>query len=203
MIKRKSKRDRILDEAYALFISKGYLDTKIIDIAEAAGIGKGTVYEYFESKGAIFMELFKTQVEAGYDNLPELLGKEISCEEKLKEYIAIELENTSKYTFNKNFVLDLMLKSDAFRNPELIEGIQKLISKKFTVLFQIIEEGIQKGEFRRMDPLLASVSLMGTINSYISFDLFPIGLGDIPVIEKTKPWNESDFFDLLLNGLKT
>ncbi|MDD4565005.1 MAG: TetR/AcrR family transcriptional regulator [Eubacteriales bacterium] len=199
----KSKRTRILDAAYELFINKGYWDTKIIDISEAAGIGKGTVYEYFQSKDAIFLELFKTKVEAGYDNITDLISKNVSPEKKLKEFIDTELENTSKFTFNKYFLIDLVVKSDAFRNPELIRSIQKLMSKKFSILFQIIEEGIDKGEFLKIDPLLATASILGAINFYISFDLFPIDLEDIVPTGKTKPWSEDQFLDLLLNGLKT
>jgi AcrR family transcriptional regulator len=202
MTQTKSKRDLILDAAYNLFINKGYWDTKIIDISEAAGIGKGTVYEYFESKDAIFLELFRTKVESGYDNITDVLSKEISSDKKLKEFIDIELENTSKYTFNKNFLLDLMLKSDAFRNPELIASIHNLIAKKFSVLYQIIEEGIRNGEFIQMDPLLATASITGAINLYISFDLFPINLTGITPSNYKKNWSEEDFLSLILNGLK-
>lgn len=197
-----SKREMILEAAFNLFINKGYWDTKIIDIADAAGIGKGTVYEYFESKDAIFFELFQTKVAAGYDNLSELLNKDISCEKKIKEYLDIELMNTSKYTFNKNFLVDLMMKSDAFRNPELIESIHKLVSKKFTILFGIIEEGIKKGEFRNVDPMLAAISVMGSINFYISIDCFPIGPANFLPVRKTKDCDKEEFFSLLLHGLK-
>ncbi len=197
-----SKRDLILNAAFELFISKGYLDTKIIDIADAAGIGKGTVYEYFESKDAIFFELFKTKVAACYEQLSELPDKDIPCEIKIKEYLDIELENTSKYTFNKNFLVDLMMKSDAFRNPDLIHSIHKLVRNKFTILHRIIEEGIKKGEFRRMDASLAAVSVMGAVNFFISIDFSPFGHDEFPPIQTAKNWNKDQFLDLILNGLK-
>ena len=197
-----SKREMILDAAYDLFISKGYLDTKIIDIADTAGIGKGTVYEYFESKDAIFFELFQTKVAAGYDDLSELLSKEIPCEKKIKEYLDLELANTSKYTFNKNFLVDLMMKSDAFRNPALIESIHGLIMKKFTILHSIIAEGIRKGEFRSMDPMLAAASVMGAINFYISIDYSPFDFTEFLAIHKTEGWNSDEFLNLILCGLK-
>lgn len=196
------KRDMILDAAYHLFINKGYLDTKIIDIADAAGIGKGTVYEYFESKDAIFFELFQTKVAAGYESLSELLNKEISCENKIREYLDIELTNTAKYTFNKNFLVDLMMKSDAFRNPELINSIHMLIAKKFSILHGIIKEGINGGEFRNVDPLLAAVSVMGAINFYISFDCSPVDLMEFLPVQKKNDWSTEEFLSLLLHGLK-
>jgi AcrR family transcriptional regulator len=197
-----SKRDLILNAAFELFISKGYLDTKIIDIADAAGIGKGTVYEYFESKDAIFFELFKTKVAAGYEHLSELPDKDIPCEIKMKEYLDIELENTAKYTFNKNFFMDLMMKSDAFRNPDLIHSIHRLVRKKFTILHRIIEEGIKKGEFRKTDPLLAAVSVMGAVNFFISIDFSPLGHEEFLPVKTARDWNREEFLDLILNGLK-
>lgn len=197
-----SKRDMILDAAYNLFINKGYWDTKIIDIAAAAGIGKGTVYEYFESKDAIFLELFKTKVASGYGSLSELPDKKIPCEDKIREYLDIELDNTSKYTFNKSFLIDLMMKSDAFHNPDLIRSIHQLVREKFAILHGIIEEGIQNSEFRRTDPKLAAVSVMGAINLYISLDYLPSDPCDLLPGIKAKDWDREEFLDLLLHGLK-
>jgi len=199
----RSKREMILEAAYDLFLNKGYWETKIIDIAEKAGIGKGTVYEYFESKDDIFFELFKTKVAAGYDNLSELPGKKIDAETKLREYIDIELSNTCKYTFNKSFVMDLMMKSDAFRNPALIESIHGLVKKKAAILHTIIEEGITSGEFRRLDPVLATVSVMGAINFYISINYTPFDHFDfLPEASRPCDWKGADFLELILHGLK-
>ena len=44
------KRQLIMDAALQVFVQNGYEKTKIIDVAKTAGIGKGTVYEYFSSK---------------------------------------------------------------------------------------------------------------------------------------------------------
>jgi AcrR family transcriptional regulator len=197
-----SKRDMILDAAYNLFIEKGYWDTKIIDIADAAGIGKGTVYEYFESKDEIIFELFKTRVAASYEQLPELLNREIPCEAKIKEYLDIELSNTARFAFNKNFLTDLMMKSDAFRNPELIHSILKLVRDKFSILHQIIEDGIIKGELRKTDSLLAAVAVMGAINFYVSIDYAPVDPCYFLPIERKESWSNDEFFTLIMHGLK-
>lgn len=196
-----TKRDMILETSYDLFLNKGYWDTKIIDIADAAGIGKGTVYEYFESKDEIFFELFKTKVASGYENLSELLEKKIPCEKKLEEYIDIELANTSKYAINKSFLIDLMMKSDAFRNPALIESIHELVKKKFSILLGIIKEGIATGGFRKMDPELAAISVMGAINFFISINYMHIEPFELLPQREPSGWNRDEFLDLILNGL--
>ena len=132
--------------------------------------------------------------------MSELSNRNISCEKKIKEYLKIELDNAAKYTFNKNFLVDLMMKSDAFRNSELIFSIHQLIKNKFMVLQGIIEEGIEKGEFRKTDPKLATISVMGAINFFISIDYAPFDSGEL-FSGTSADWNREEFLDLLLNGL--
>ena len=47
----------LLEHAEALFLERGYDDTRMVDIAERAGVAKGLVYWYFENKEALFREI--------------------------------------------------------------------------------------------------------------------------------------------------
>lgn len=58
VVDKQEKRARILQAAVRVFAEKGISGTKILDIAEAADIGKGTVYEYFHSKEEIITASF-------------------------------------------------------------------------------------------------------------------------------------------------
>lgn len=55
---KEQKRNAILDCAEKLFISKGFKDTSVDDIAHCAEYSKGTMYLYFKSKDEIFMNIF-------------------------------------------------------------------------------------------------------------------------------------------------
>lgn len=50
------KKNRIIAAAITTFAQKGYAGTRIVEVAQAAGIGKGTIYEYFRSKEELFFE---------------------------------------------------------------------------------------------------------------------------------------------------
>jgi AcrR family transcriptional regulator len=52
------KEAAILEAAAAVLVERGFRGTRIADVAERAGIGKGTVYEYFRSKEELFLRLF-------------------------------------------------------------------------------------------------------------------------------------------------
>lgn len=60
MDKKERRRHELLDAARKVFADKGYHDTKVIDIARAAHVAKGTVYLYFPDKRSLFVELIDT-----------------------------------------------------------------------------------------------------------------------------------------------
>ena len=53
------KRNHIIAAAITTFAQKGYAGTRIVEVAQAAGIGKGTIYEYFRSKEDLFFATFE------------------------------------------------------------------------------------------------------------------------------------------------
>ena len=61
---RAERRQQILEAALELFAEKGYFNTKISDIAERLGVGKGTIYWYFDSKEDLFETVFRYKFEA-------------------------------------------------------------------------------------------------------------------------------------------
>ncbi|HEY8430086.1 MAG TPA: helix-turn-helix domain-containing protein, partial [Sandaracinaceae bacterium] len=67
--KREHRRRMVLDTALAVFSAKGYHQTRISDIIEAASIARGTFYLYFDSKNAIFHELLDLLLEQISENV--------------------------------------------------------------------------------------------------------------------------------------
>ncbi len=60
------KRQQILDGARRLFLSKGFDASSMGDIAQEAGVSKGTLYVYFDSKERLFQELVSLEKAAQY-----------------------------------------------------------------------------------------------------------------------------------------
>jgi len=57
----KERKQQLLDQAAALFATRGYANTRIADICDAAGVAKGLFYWYFENKEALFTELVRSK----------------------------------------------------------------------------------------------------------------------------------------------
>ncbi len=54
------RRDQLFDVALSLFAERGYAATTMDDIAEAAGVTKPLVYQHFDSKRALYLELMES-----------------------------------------------------------------------------------------------------------------------------------------------
>lgn len=202
---KRNKRNLILEKAFELFFEKGYLDTKIIDIAEAAGIGKGTVYEYFNSKEELFAELLSSKVVDHYSKFGiRLETSGYSYQEQLKQYILFERETARRYGNGKNYIDRLTAESGMFQNTRLKEVIDKLLSYRFETVLSIIKKGIEAGEFLPLDPVMTTVSLMGSISFYLSFAYGLLSVNSnisYTASRDNLPAQEDEFFRLIFNGL--
>ena len=63
IVDKEKRKKEIIDATLKLFSQKGYEATSMSQIAELAGIGKGTIYEYFESKEELILNAVKSWVE--------------------------------------------------------------------------------------------------------------------------------------------
>ncbi|MGO9022099.1 MAG: TetR/AcrR family transcriptional regulator [Syntrophobacteraceae bacterium] len=63
LLSRPSAKERILDAALEVFSLKGFHPATMDEIAEKAGVGKGTLYRYFETKEKLFAELVRLRLE--------------------------------------------------------------------------------------------------------------------------------------------
>ena len=70
---KEARRQAILMKALELFVTKGYYETKISDIAEEEKMSVGLLFHYFDSKEQLFYELVQMGVEG--TKYPEELGK--------------------------------------------------------------------------------------------------------------------------------
>lgn len=58
------RRRQILDAALAVFTDKGYAEATVPDIAEAAGVAVGTIYNYYESKRDLLVSVIESEIGA-------------------------------------------------------------------------------------------------------------------------------------------
>lgn len=159
---REEKRNEIIQAAIVVFSEYGFDEAKMEHIAKEAGIGKGTIYEYFESKEALFQEMLKYSVEAYQAGLKQAIAKEAALEKKLYHCSA----------FNARFLRDhLDIFNIALQVNILPKDMREYLFRErgaiLDVIGTMIREGMSRGEVRSdLDAGLAALSIVGTIDQF-------------------------------------
>lgn len=158
MKKDPQKEARILDAAMKIFAEKGLEKGTIQDIAGGAGIGKGTVYQYFSSKDEIFRALLSGFFAEMVREWQALVEMEMHPAEKLRmivESAFAMLEDFEDPKLKATFPVLLEIMLYGFR--EKMKGerhfdLAAVIRPLFEVIEPLMKEGIVKGVFRPADP---------------------------------------------------
>ncbi|MCM2986004.1 TetR/AcrR family transcriptional regulator [Bacillus safensis] len=156
------RKNDILNAAEALFSTKGYQKTTIIDILKAVGIAKGTFYYYFASKeevmDAIIDRIIKEDI---------IVAKRIAAEPDLpvvdKLFRIIMAQSPQQGSHKQGMI-------DQFHQPSNAEMHQKSLIKAIKelspVLADVIQQGVEEGTFKTKYPqetvefLLASAQVI-------------------------------------------
>jgi AcrR family transcriptional regulator len=82
------KRMRIVQAATDLFIRHGYRKTSVEEVAQRAGVAKGTVYLYFRNKAELLMHAIAEEKKHIVVRMEPILRPEVEPREKLRQWIA-------------------------------------------------------------------------------------------------------------------
>ena len=137
--------------ALALFVEKGFAATRLDDVAARAGVSKGTLYLYFDSKEALFRAVIEESV------LPLIDACELKVEalgadpERLLRELLVEWWESFGST-PLGGTCKLMI-SEAGNFPEVAAYFNDVVIGRWTaLLYRVIESGMEQGVFRRGNP---------------------------------------------------
>lgn len=155
----------ILKAAESIFARKGFHAATISDIAKKAKVSEGTIYEYFSSKEELLFSIPAKTIQQYQDKNREILGYLQGAANKLRFLIHRHL---GLYADNPEYANVVMLILKGNRNFLKTNAYQIVQSSARNTL-QVIEEGIQNGEFRAdIQPHLVRAMIWGTIEHLVT-----------------------------------
>ena len=148
---RRRKENRpaeILEAALKIFSLKGFAATKLDEVAKEAGVSKGTVYLYFESKEALFKaivtEFVLPQITKAEKQAENYIGSITELMHQLSELWQKQVLETELSGISK------MMMAEASNFPELATFyLENVIQRTRNFVTNLINIGIERGEFRQ------------------------------------------------------
>jgi len=182
------RRKEIFNASVHLFLDKGFNETSMREIAEAAGIGKSTLYDYFSSKDDILLSFVEDELQRLTDGARTIAKQNIGAQEKLRRMMFAYMDYLAT---NEAFYVKLSLEVQRLAQQSL-ERIQLKRHSLQDMLRDIIDEGIQEGCFRSVNSLLATRVMFNALT---------------PAVYTTRPSGSrqqmmEEAFNLMLKGIQ-
>jgi AcrR family transcriptional regulator len=153
-------QDEILLAALKLFATKGYFNTSLTDIAEAASMkNTAAIYHYFKNKQMIAAQLYAKIFDNLSISVDDIRRRTQKSSEQLRGIADLFFKLTDEAPYIMQFLLILNL------NEFLPEEKPVMETPAFIKIIKIIQSGIKAGEIRDIDPQLANAYFFGIINN--------------------------------------
>jgi len=161
-LKQDDTRARIMECADALFRRLGYAKTAVADIAAELGMSPANVYRFFPSKVAIVEAICQRCLGEADDRIWAVARSRASASERLEKLVLEILAYHKENLFEEQKVHDIVLVAMEQSWPAI--KAHKEVQR--TVIELIIRDGIESGEFEKVDAKATSAVIMQSLVSF-------------------------------------
>jgi AcrR family transcriptional regulator len=175
-----ARPEEILCAALEVFSEQGFARTKLDDVARRAGISKGTLYLYFDSKEALFRAMVLAKLEATLAHVEEFVRNWEGNTPDLLRHFITEYWNLANQP--QKLRLSRVVLSELANFPELARWYyQEVILRVRRVIEQILARGIARGELRDVPTAFTARALQILVVNVAQFRHYLQGYDPAPL----------------------
>jgi TetR/AcrR family fatty acid metabolism transcriptional regulator len=163
--KANGKYEAILRAAIKVFAKNGFFNSKVADVAKAAGVADGTVYLYFKNKDDILVSIFNNMTEQAFERGRTTLAEIDDPVEKLRRIVASHLE-----MYARDRDLAVVFQVELRSSTKFMEQFSATkVTDYLEVISRVIAEGQKRGVFRKaLNPKLTAKILFGALDEMVT-----------------------------------
>ena len=138
------KRKAILGAALTVFSRKGYAEASVDDVAEQAGIAKGTLYLYFRSKEELYLAALVSDLRAMSSEGRKAMERMHGLREKLRAFLRVRLEYTkSRQDFLRIYLAEY---GSTFLKTSVSRAVRNIMRENMRYMAKLFEAATLEGE---------------------------------------------------------
>ena len=158
-----SRRYEIAESAKLLFVENGFNETSMRQIAQAVGVGKSTLYDYFSSKDDIILYVIQDHINTLLDRAEAIISEPKPASENLRQVMHMHLAFLLE---NKAFYLRLLFEAQRLK----AESQQRIQVQRYAyqdLVKSLIDTGIRQGCFRPVDSTMTMKTLISMMTPVV------------------------------------
>src|SRR5690349_20818790 len=141
-----TRREQLLRIAAELFASKGFRNTTVRDIADAAGILSGSLYHHFDSKEAMVDEILRSFQEELFGKYDAILASSDDARSQLEQAVRVSFEAIDKH---RHEVAIFQNEADHLGTFDRFDYLAKRNAQSREVWMTLLHEGVRSGALRQ------------------------------------------------------
>lgn len=161
---RRRKDDRpgeIVSAALDVFAARGFAAARLDDVAARAGVSKGTLYLYFPSKEALFKAVVRDMLLPNLSRAEKLLADDKAPTRML---LGAVLKGLVAVAGSRVGAIPKLVIAEAGNFPDLARFyVDEVVQRGMAMFARLIRRGVERGEFRAVDPIAATPILAAPI----------------------------------------
>jgi AcrR family transcriptional regulator len=181
------RREQLLDSALSVIADRGFPETRIADVAAAAGISPALVIYYFKTRDQLLTEAIRLNEDRWYAEGTARIARIPTAAGRLEELIAMScLPEADGGGDDISWVIWLDLWAQAARHPEVASVRQEFDDHWRRTIAELVVDGQRSGEFAAIDANDFAVSLSALLDGFA----IQSALAD-PVVDNTRAFRLS------------
>jgi AcrR family transcriptional regulator len=159
------RRGQILEAAAVVFAHSGFHDTRMDDIAAEAGVSKGTLYWYFESKDDLIQSLLDRIIAMEIEQAATIIEMDFPAKEKLERMVDVVVEDIVRMQPLMPILFEFF--SLMMRRNTVKQVLGGYYQSYIDAMMPIVKDGIERGEFKQVDPEEVTIAISSIIEGSI------------------------------------
>ncbi len=169
--KKAQSRRRILESAREVFFRDGFMAANLDEVAEKAGVAKGTLYRYFDSKADLYVAVLADNGKVFTERMREAAGTGNNAMETLHRLSRFYLDHWLSHQDYFQIFWAIDNQSVIGELPEsVVEEVSRLWEESLSILDGVLAAGVAKGELASCDTWRTSNILWTVANAVIQSD---------------------------------
>jgi len=161
-------RGAILRAAVAEFAQYGIAGARMDRIAKAARVNKALLYYYFKDKDAIYEAVLDHVFKGLRDRVMPVFESDLEPRAKLLEYVGQYFDYIAANPQFPRVVQAEWMRAGAHANPQMLRVAREYFAPIYMRMGEVLREGAEKKQLRRLDPMDFLPSLVGLVIFYFS-----------------------------------
>jgi len=172
------RREEVLSAALDLFTNRGYFNTSVREIQQAAGVSTGFIYHHFSSKDDLARSLYLQLLDGLAADIGDIGSRETSLAGRSRALIEYFLRLAEERPAVMAFIIHA-------RHREFLPEEKPICSSApFAMMLDMVAEGIEKGEIRPVETVIAATTLFG--GCFRLIHLFLDGVVSPPLVQRAE-----------------